>query len=393
MKEESIQTRSELYEFLRAQMQKAYIQLYNKKRLEYESYLIKSFVLEVDVHMASVSSDIPYINKFFIEALFKNESDVIYKCKVNDKDEAGFFELIVQYRDKDLRFWIDTVSNNRFWLLFSLSNSAIIDQWLKLIIKEKQYVDHIWLWPNLLELLQKRGKPRGFSLDYDYRNFEQIEDDRTTYLKMQLWGGEDTNNLYEMLKKNKEFADKVVLSKIKMKEFADADSKEDFAIQDIKYTGKFTTRGTDFSVHINTLGFTRNYYDRIIRDIENKYSLRWEEKNKGNIVLEGYALNFFLVNGREFPVEKLFDAVFSGTLPFKMSGYYTAYNNKYIAAEIVDLHNGGNLSIEIYPDILTLYFTEDTCGNSIARLYSNMQHYFNSKIEVEADNGDKLFQS
>ena len=168
------------------------------------------------------------------------------------------------------------------------------------------------------------------------------------------------------------------------------DNKDLFALQDVKYTGKFTARGTDFSTHLAALNHTRSEYQKKIRSIEDDYSLRWCETEQGNAVLEGYAIHF-IPQGFELAVNQFCKHALNGTAPFRLLGFIREPRDSLVVAEVVDLHTGGGLSFEIYPDLISVYLPENTCGNSIARLYTNLQHFFSVQMTVEADNGDRIF--
>jgi len=47
--------------------------------------------------------------------------------------------------------------------------------------------------------------------------------------------------------------------------------------------------------------------------------------------------------------------------------------------------------MSLFPDVITVYLPEGTCGNTIARLYTNLQHSLNVGFRVEADDGQLLF--
>ncbi|MGH7453704.1 MAG: hypothetical protein ACRENG_20310 [bacterium] len=261
-KTRNIQTRRELFDFLQSQMQTAYRELREKQRLEFESSLVKSYIFEVDLP-ADLSDSRKKQDrlKTFIEEVFGSVRNGNEQLTVEAKEEDGFYELSLNSREQELILYLDTMTNSRFWQGFSISNSQPLDVWLETITKTRSEFDFVWLWPSFLEAIQKRGLPCGFGLDYDYRKFEDGDSDTTTYLKMQLWGGSDTAELYNLLKGTPKFHDKIVLSKVRLKEFGDS-NKDLFALQDIKYTGKFTARGTDFSTHTATLSFVRSEYEK-----------------------------------------------------------------------------------------------------------------------------------
>ena len=207
---------------------------------------------------------------------------------------------------------------------------------------------------------------------------------------MQLWGGSDTDHLYRLLKNDEQFQDKVVLSKVRLKEFASPSDEDLFALQDLKYQGKFTTRGTDFGTHVASANFVRQEYEKKILSIENKYALRWRESESGTVALDGYAIHF-RPSGFQIPVDKFCDRVLNGSTPFRLLGFTQAIGKYSAVSEVVDLHTGGKLSLEIHPDLISVYLPNDVCGNSVARLFTNLQHYLNVRFTVEADNGDRIF--
>ncbi len=224
-----IATRRELYDYLQSQMHSAYDELRESQRLPSESTLVKSYIVEVDAryHQGEDERAEDLANHVFRPPGLSKEA-----LKVQPLDEKGFLRLELKHREQ-LVMYLDPSSNSRFWLGFSLSSSKDLDLWLESCMRATAELDFVWMWPGLLKSTQERGEPRGFGLDYDYRKFED-DDEATTYLKMQLWGGSDTQELYDLIRENKRFRDKAVLSKVRLKEYADTQNREAFALQDIK---------------------------------------------------------------------------------------------------------------------------------------------------------------
>ena len=48
----------------------------------------------------------------------------------------------------------------------------------------------------------------------------------------------------------------------------------------------------------------------------------------------------------------------------------------------IDLHVGKRMSFELSPEFMRVYLAPGGCGNSLARLYTNLQHHYNSQIEA-----------
>jgi hypothetical protein len=388
----TIESRVDLFDFLQAQMHTAYRELSEQQRLESESTLIKSYIFEVDLPTELRNLDASRKGlEDFVRNLVQPADEKKSQVTVQSKREEGFFEVRYEAHEAELVIYLDASTDSRFWECFSVSRSRHLDTWFHNIAMHKADFDFVWLWPSFLKDIQKRGNPRGFGLDYDTRRFgDGEEEETTTYLKMQIWGGSETAELYEALSSDRRFGSKIVLSKVRMREAADDGNGEEFAIQDIKFTGKFTARGNSFETHRRTLNFVREAYARKVADIEDRYRLRWIAGKKGEVHMEGFALHF-IPESFEIPVSRFCESLFGGTMPFRLTGFVDFLSDKSAVVDAVDLHTGGKLSFEVYPDVLSVYVPDGTCGNTILRLYTNIQHYFDKRFTVEADNGEKLF--
>ncbi len=385
-------------------MQTTYEDLTEERRLAFESTLVKTYIFEVDVPQDLDAEQHASMGRF-VQALFlpKGRRDTL--VSVSPRSENGFFELNLKRGRQEAILYLDTATNRRFWLGFSISNATTLDWWVDALSQTQTAFDTVWLWPSFLESVQARGIPRGFGLDYDYRKFESDDPEKTAYLKMQLWGGSDTDALYK-LRSNREFSDKVVLAKVRMKEFAGSDNEDIFALQDLKYQGKFTTRGTSFRVHAATASFVRASYEAKIQQIEDNYTIHWKQSDLGHwkqsdlghwkqsdlgrLSLEGFAIHF-VPQQTEIPVETFCEVALRGTTPFRLFGLTRMVNDYSAVSQVVDLHTGGKFSLEVHPDLISLYLAEGTCGNSVARFYTNLQHTLGASFRVETDSGDSVF--
>ena len=72
-------------------------------------------------------------------------------------------------------------------------------------------------------------------------------------------------------------------------------------------------------------------------------------------------------------IASLFDELFSSREPFRLWGLYSA-DQRYGECDAVDLHVGGSLRIEAQPEFLRVQIYDGACGNTVARLVSNLQH-------------------
>jgi hypothetical protein len=378
-----ITSRVALFDFLNAQMCKAYKELKTRQRLEFESTLIKTYLL--DAHSPaceSVSKENDRSAAKLIQTIFSAKKTGV-PLEVILGEEEGFYLLV---RD-EMRAYLDTSTNRRFWVLYTLSSSRRVDTWLDAVVKDECYLDRVWLWPKFLEQVQREwGMPRGFGLDYDFRKIaDEPDEEYTTYLKLQLWCGKDTVEVYERLKEL--FSGKVVLSKVRMKEYSE--DRELFAIQDIKYNGKTTARGTDFQTHQSTVMRLREFYEAMIRKLERDVLLDWNKTEKG-AELHGMAVNFIPPPSFRIPVVKFCTRALNGSDPFKLLALGDISDDEG-DLQVVDYHSGGTMNIQVFPDVIVLYAHRGICANTIVRFYTNLQHCLNAEFEVEGDDGEKVF--
>ena len=375
-----IQNRRALYSFLQTQM------VADEERADekYQTGVLKSFVFEVDNFPAGASrrKKAAHIRNLF--TYHTKRTRLTFKAEV--LEEEGFYMVTVRGKKKKAELWVDTSTNPRFWLAYSLSEAKNLDTWLRNVATQSKNFDFIWLWPLFLEAIQARGMPRGFGLDYDYTKFAHRESEVTRYLKMQIWGGIKTTELYSSLKQT--FGHEIILSRVRMKETNSG--IDNFAMQSLGYSGKFNVRGTDFSVHNATLNHVRSRYEAEIKRIES-CSLSWVERENGGHVLEGYALHF-IPQDILLDLDAFYPHVFGGVKPFRLAGLPISRTNTSIITDVVDMHAGGLLRFELYPDLISVYLRAGTCGNSIARLYTNLQHYFGARFKVVSDNGIVFFE-
>ena len=57
----------------------------------------------------------------------------------------------------------------------------------------------------------------------------------------------------------------------------------------------------------------------------------------------------------------------------------------------LDLHVANRITFEVAPDFIRVYLPDGTCGNPIVRLYTNLQHYYDSQVVLAAGGGEALF--
>jgi hypothetical protein len=168
-------------------MSHAYEQLEERQRLEAETSLLKTYLVEAHTHEPTHRSILQLLQSVFApESLGRRAT-----AQVNETDEEQFFTVDVQLGRRTATYFIDA-SDFRFWVVHSTSKSTSSDQILRRAILNDSHMDSAWLPMELLERVTELGSFRGLGLDYDRREVPDVDFDApgapVEFLKMQLWG-------------------------------------------------------------------------------------------------------------------------------------------------------------------------------------------------------------
>jgi len=372
-------SKKEAFDFFERQMSRAYYKIFEDKKLEYESYLLKSYLLEVNVSEGKDKRR-QILEKLF--SLYLRRKTI--KAKVYEI-ESDFFELELFFNKLKISLYIEWISQ-RFLFLYTLSRSKDVDSLLQTIIFNQPGIDNFWLWDEFLDsqITKYNRYFKGFGFDYDYRSIIGKEDEeRFSYMKMQLWGGgRELKEKYEELKNS--LAGMAILSKVRFKEIGS--DKDEFIITDIKFNGKVKSYGTNIRMHRKLLLSLKQEYENKLNSLE-KYKLRWNPEN----LLEGEPLYIVFdkpLSDEIFP--RFLKSVFSGKRPFRLLGLVSQTDKYEYIAHIIDLHVGEGFILQIFPDMMLMYLSEQSCTNTILRLYTNLQHTLNMEVRLENDSEEKI---
>jgi hypothetical protein len=169
----------------------------------------------------------------------------------------------------------------------------------------------------------------------------------------------------------------------------------------IKWNGKVTGRGTDFSAYLQIVNGTLDNYASVVTSLESKYWLglcaSQHEKAPGfRLKGEPFCISF----ESEIDVESVVAGMFNCRPPFRLMGEPQKLSEKYYVVDAVDLHVGQPLAVEVSPCFIRIYLYEGTCGNTIVRILRSLQHYIDSNLshppllsQTRSDNSVSAFST
>lgn len=372
-------TRQELAALLDARMNRTYETLRADQTVEKKASLVKSYMLE-----AHTSDGADFERSFGLLNDLAEKSPLETKPKISKTDDPSLVRMNAASRHGEVELYMD-YSNPRYWIAHSTSPSNALDDVLRKTVASSTELDRVWLPADFLGHLTTMGNFRGLGLDFDRRRVvddpeaDPDESDSVSFLKMQLWGNKAARVL-DVLSAQGAFPHETTLSKISLKYWANTEDREQFAIDDVKFTGKVTVRGTSFDSHLNFITYILRRYGAVVGHIEENFSMRAEGGGENSHVA-GEPIDFTL--GREIiDLETFCRSMFSASDPFRLWGTPVAVSDALVRVRAVDLHIGRPVNFEIRPRSIRAYLPAGTCGNSVMRLYTNLQHHFDSMVQA-----------
>ena len=297
---------------------------------------------------------------------------------------------LIKTQDKNLRLVITKIndvekinyldfSDKRFWYLHSVEDSNNIKKIIKeLIVRNRNKLDYCWYASNFIEKKVGFGEGEGFNIKF--RNEFLTEEEDSENLKqfsMLFWGGRPHEVLDKLRQKDNLLATGMTLTQIKQT------FRTEYGVvkESINYNGNFTlNKGDSIISYFDTLDKVKYEYFELLKKIEDEYRIKFD-KNENGIKVNGmYSLIEF---GKELENLDLFiNRIFSAKSPFRLWGIPQRLRKDFVRVLAVDLHTFDRFTLEITPKYMRVFLSENSCGNVITRLVTNLQLYFDSQIKL-----------
>lgn len=154
--------------------------------------------------------------------------------------------------------------------------------------------------------------------------------------------------------------------------------------------GRFMAAGDDFGFHQAVVRRVVDRYRRLVEGAERR-ALRWEELPEGGARPFGSPIT--LRFSRPIPdLDYFLEQLFSAREPFRLWGLPRHDGKGLAEVEAVDLHVGQRLRFDVAAEWMRMYLFEGGCGNTVARLASNLQHHFDGALSIGDDELDAFLK-
>jgi hypothetical protein len=309
---------------------------------------------------------------FVLEAHADNDvdgllTDAFGKVHVSDTDDVHLHQV-----DDDVRFVVDHL-DDRFWSLHTKAPTSVASPFLKRIVEARRDLDWMWLPSDHLREVWPGARPHWVSTDFTAGRLTPAEDE-VADLKLRVRGGAAEGILHLIESK---YAKAVSFSGVAI---TAADDDFGSVAEAISRDGRFVAKGDDFGFHQTIVRHVVDRYRHFVEAVETR-ALRWVELPGGGAQLHGSPV--VLRFSQPIPDLELFlERLFSAREPFRLWGMPQMTGDRSAEVEAVDLHVGQQLRFDITSDWLRIYLFEGGCGNTVARLISNLQHHLDGALSI-----------
>lgn len=389
--EPKIKNRKELHQFLERVVNKTYELEKEYQRLEEELNMVKSYIIESHKPISELKAD-------------------DYEVNITKTEDSTLF--VVKFKRADMRkvstLYVDTF-DERFWTIHTVEKATIVDPFIDKIAKTEFKKDYVWFPTQYMERFKEKGLLRSITIEYSELiggDEEKSIGDLSMKLRSPASGEvlelfrnlprvkslilqTDDQRLAHILRVCEGLSHSSPLSGIGIKYTISEDEISKFILDDIIYMGKFTARGgNSVDGHLYLLRTAKEEYATTIKYIEDEIAMGFVEVSP--LRMTGHPINIILSRSVE-DLNAFSNEVISCKYPFRLWGIPRYESKDFIAITGVDLHTGSKLNMELSNDWIRLYLPKGSCGNTIARFYSIIQHNYDSNAKLEGVEYGELF--
>ena len=371
--------RRDLIELYEAVCAGGYEKLRLEQRLEPEQNLLKSYLVEVHpgLALAGQAGRLHFLNSVLGRL----------KAEASPTNDATLFNV---QRGNEV-YHCDAL-HHRFWIFHSSAHATATDRFIDDLTRGTTALDLTWFPSEGMEALARAGEFLGFASEYDPRPLFPTDEDgsneRTDGLVISIrrFTGDATVDLAK-LRRPDMFLNEIGLSSIRVR-FGDSASTRDFALTDVTHAGKFTARGPSFSAHQALIGRALSIYENAVESIERDLAIRWEQSDRG-LRITGSPIG---ISFRPYPRFDLFvERLFSGRRPFRLWGLPVEVDDGQYSVQALDLHVGSTLRFDVSNGFIRVYLPEEACGNTVTRLFTNIQRHIDSRAVLMVGDRTRAF--
>jgi hypothetical protein len=263
--------------------------------------------------------------------------------------------------------------DDRYWSLHTAAPMKQAYATLKTVVEARRDLDWMWLPSDHLREVWPGAVPGYLSTDFRAGRLTP-ESDEVADLNLRVRGRASANVL-KVIEDHYKMA--VSFSGVAVRA---SDIDLGFVSEAVSREGRFVASGDSFEFHQAIVRRFVDRYRRFIDAVEGN-AIRWSALPEGGALPVGSPI--VLRFSRPIPDFDLFlDHLFSAREPFRLWGIPELTGPSTAEVDAVDLHVGQQLRFDITANWIRVYLFAGGCGNTIARLASNLQHHFDGALSM-----------
>lgn len=358
-------------------MAKGYAHLKGTGRLPRGRNPLKSYLIEANAPEVGEYRD--GVRRFF------GGSDLPVSVEVVETDDPTIHQIRIG--GNRIEFFLDTF-DVRFWLLHSTASADEADGAIRSLVHRTPFLDSVWLPSRQFETWAGRlGTPRVMTAKFSmptgglYREDLPDEEFLDNSLLFRIGATGDARPRWKDYRESPALAPSLALwsARIARRE----EDRDLIVVDDVTAVGKATSRGNSFRLHQELLHTLKNLYSDLIVGWESKHRLGWTRNGSSLHPTGSTAVVRLPAPLMEQEIEDLLRKLFNCGEPYRLYGVPVRQSGLRYVAKGVDLHTGDKIDFEMTPDFLRIYLYPSTCGNVLARLLTNLQHYHDARVDLE----------
>jgi len=263
--------------------------------------------------------------------------------------------------------------NERFWSFHTTRPVAEAKPYLRDAVSFQRSLDWMWLPSDHLSNIWDKASVQWSTTDFRGRRLSPSEspvDDLNIRVR-----GQAANEVLRYI------ADRYQIAMPRREVgIAVQDPELGWVNEGINHRGRFVANGDDFNIHQAVVRRVTRRYQDFVEAVE-QHLLRWVELPHGGARLRGAPIDIKFSRPIS-DIQRFVENLFSSRVPFRLWGLYDFVGDDLAEVEAVDLHIGQQLRFDISTRWLRVYLFEGGCGNTVARLVSNLQRYFDGALSM-----------
>lgn len=287
---------------------------------------------------------------------------------VEPTDDAFLYRL----RHPAGQFWVDQL-DQRYWSFHTDMAHDSAYRILRNLVSARSDLDWMWLPSAHLRNIWPGATSRRVHTAFEGRGFLDPSV-AARDLKVQLTG-QGANELLDLIERDPRYRPAVSFSSVQV--FID-EPEFGTVTEGVNRKGQFKVTG-DFEFHLQFVRAVVQRYRRLVSLCEQR-TVEWKAFADGGGRLSGRPITIQFSRRIE-DLERFLDELFSCRDPFRLWGV-PEMDAGVAHVEAVDLHVGDHMRIDVSPEWMRVYLNRGSCGNTIARLISNLQHGFDGALTV-----------